>query len=405
MRRAKDAIVSESIFDVITTGDVRQLEVVLNALRDFNMNAAGPQGHPPLHHAVHGTVNTCELVRYLVERRGAALNTLNTDGETPLIIAVSADREDVVRLLLELGADVDVPSRTGAVPLYYALTKRSCRAVLMLLLMRRPNVNFLTEDTENILHAAVRFGDAGFVDAILNGLRVYRDGRLELPPLIGEGTATLAPFITTPHNKNQGHQTPSSPSSVSSAKTDTVASTPNNNNKSRSKISSPSPRQGNDYDSNNNNYTVDDNDDDDDNSDDENNTDGKSSSYNNSSNNNSDRKSDKRRKRQQQGDEEEEKEETERRQQEHQRTLMMKQSQTVALFKKWTQTSSLMDSRSSSSQNCPIGIAVHTALNTSNSTTVRQRSAEVAMLLSSVRTDMLLEIHLGIPRDSAHSLD
>lgn len=269
-------MVKSSLFDVIAEGQVQQLTVLLNSIRNFDINELGPQGHAPLHFAVNGTLNTVEIVRLLVDK-GANINRLNADGETPLIIATAADREDVVRALLDLGADIDAPARSGAVPLYYALSKR-CRATLPQLLMRKPNVNFLTEDGESLLHAAVRFGDPSLVDAVLHGLRVYPGGRVLMPPLANGS--------------------------------DEAATASSGNNK---KGSGKKPDDAEDY-------------------------------------------------------------------------------------HRWTSTVSLLDARSLASWDAPIGIAVHNALNPAQSSWLRTRSTEVAQLLSTVRTDQLLEDHLDLPR-------
>lgn len=282
-QRLADHTVSESVFDVITSGDKTQLEFILGALRDFNINAQGPAGNPPLHHAVHGTVNTIEMIRVLV-KRGAFINALSADGETPLVAAVVADREDVVRILLELGADVDCPARNGAVPLYWALVKR-CSTVLPLLLAKKPNVNFLTEDTESILHAAVRFGDATIVDAILNGLQIYPGGKVLLPPLAHRDRRSN-------NNKEDGDDSSGGGGGGGGAGAAAGAEEP----------------------------------------------------------------------------------------------------------VQWTQTVSLLDARSSSAGSTPLGIAIHSALNSSNSVAVRSKATEVAHLLSAVRTEQLLDDHLGVPR-------
>jgi 26S proteasome non-ATPase regulatory subunit 10 len=42
---------------------------------------------------------------------------------TPLIISVSAGMEDVVRLLIGCGADVNATNKTGQSPLHYAASK------------------------------------------------------------------------------------------------------------------------------------------------------------------------------------------------------------------------------------------------------------------------------------------
>lgn len=60
----------------------------------------------PLHAAIsHGRD---DLVRYLVEERGHDVNVRTWSGDTPLIHAVFTRRLSTARLLLELGADVEL---------------------------------------------------------------------------------------------------------------------------------------------------------------------------------------------------------------------------------------------------------------------------------------------------------
>lgn len=289
----------------------------------------------------------------LLEKHGANLNGLNVDGETPLIIAVCADREDVVRLLLELGADVDVPSVNGAPPLYYSLAKR-CRAVMPAIFLRKPNVNFLTQESESILHAAVRFGELEIVTAAVNQLRVYQGGRVQLPPLL--------PSVIERFSGASGVVGNSSSSS-------TAVTNINSNGKDRQN-------------------------DDEDNDDDEN--------LNEANGNNHDRdpSSSKSKQQQQQQQNTNGRDEA---------TMLIRKAtlnpnsfdDNDQNYRRWANTSSLCDAKSTSASSlnvCPIGIAIHNAINPASSVGIGTKSSQVAHYLACVRTDMMLEEHLDIPR-------
>ena len=332
--------IAQSVLEVINAGDTTQLDFLLNSVKNFDINRplqSGKEGgNPALHAAVHGTVNTLELVK-LLEKHGANLNGLNGDGETPLIIAVSADREDVVRLLLELGADVDVPSSNGAPPLYYALAKR-CRAVMPAIFLRRPNVNFLTQESESILHAAVRFGELEVVNAVVNQLRVYQGGRVQMPPMLPSVIERFAGPDPTTKKTGQDDED-------------------ENNSEKKKQQSEENTSRKND----------DENDDDDDQSP---STTTKTTTL---------------------------------RSKYDRRALINPNSfeDDDPNYRRWANTSSLCDAKSTSvgSMNvCPIGIAIHNAINSANSVSIGTKSSQVAHYLASVRTDMMMEEHLDIPR-------
>jgi ankyrin repeat protein len=71
-------------------------------------NARNDEGIAPLHAAAYP-----EMAELLV-RRGADINARSNDGSTPLIVhAAEAERCDVMKTLLELGADVTAKDKWG----------------------------------------------------------------------------------------------------------------------------------------------------------------------------------------------------------------------------------------------------------------------------------------------------
>lgn len=79
-------------------------------------------GRSLLHNAAAS--GNIELVQRLVEKGfGPSVNTADEEGWTPLISAVSAGHEQVLQLLLSLGANANAKTSTGLTALHYAASK------------------------------------------------------------------------------------------------------------------------------------------------------------------------------------------------------------------------------------------------------------------------------------------
>jgi len=61
-------------------------------------------------------------VRLLLDHRAALDARDDESGATPLYVAAAMGRSDVVKLLVEKGADVNLATRAGATPLHAALS-------------------------------------------------------------------------------------------------------------------------------------------------------------------------------------------------------------------------------------------------------------------------------------------
>ncbi len=68
-----------------------------------------------LDQAVANNVIDRDIVRFLVES-GANINHLNTNGSTPLIEAIGRDNRVLVKHLISQGADVNMPNSAGVYP-------------------------------------------------------------------------------------------------------------------------------------------------------------------------------------------------------------------------------------------------------------------------------------------------
>ncbi len=72
-----------------------------------------------------------KITKFLIDK-GAELNTINKEGQTNLILAVGANRENIVKLLAENGADPDVKDMMGMSAYTYATLFKKTRLVEIL---------------------------------------------------------------------------------------------------------------------------------------------------------------------------------------------------------------------------------------------------------------------------------
>lgn len=91
------------------------------------------QAHGARHHIFSAiAVGDLDLIRALVEENPAALDRRlprGEQGQTPLHFAVGRDRSDILDLLIELGADVNVRDANEETPLGFALLRGNRAAV------------------------------------------------------------------------------------------------------------------------------------------------------------------------------------------------------------------------------------------------------------------------------------
>lgn len=103
------------------------------------------------------TADAIDVVRPLVLQYGADVNLPDLSGLTPLHHAASAGNMAVVRLLLDNGADVNATTEAGITPLYAALGKRRTRIATLL---RQRGANELSPELANGLAISVALQDA-----------------------------------------------------------------------------------------------------------------------------------------------------------------------------------------------------------------------------------------------------
>jgi ankyrin repeat protein len=106
--RKKQGTSADQLWSAIETGDASQFEKFLASGPAINF--MDKDGVTPLMYAA--CYNRVEVVKTLIER-GADVNAVRADGFTPLLLAIFFGHIDVVRVLVENGADVTATTRFG----------------------------------------------------------------------------------------------------------------------------------------------------------------------------------------------------------------------------------------------------------------------------------------------------
>ena len=140
-----------TIFSMIDHGDIESLESYLNS-PEVDLTVKDSIGETPLHVAVEN--NNYQIVQLLLEH-GADVNILDDYNDTPLHLASAKDLNiSIVQLLLEHGADVEIrENRNGDTPLHLASYNGNYQ-IVQLLLEHGANVDSRDFEENTPLHQA-----------------------------------------------------------------------------------------------------------------------------------------------------------------------------------------------------------------------------------------------------------
>ena len=159
-------------------GNVEIVRLLLDHGADPETNAEGDMGSKPLHKVSYGKYRSQEdgvRVAQLLPERGADVNTRRNDDWTPLHVASYFGNVEIVRLLLDHGADpeANAEDHMGDKPLHQV----SCGSyrspedgvcVAQLLLERGADVNTRRNDHQTPLHLASYLGIVEIVRLLLD---------------------------------------------------------------------------------------------------------------------------------------------------------------------------------------------------------------------------------------------
>ena len=150
--------------------DILEKSPVLVGARDEDL-------YTPLHRAAYS--NHIQVVRYLLEMGADPLATTDT-GWTPLHSAAKWNNSDIVEVLLNAGTSVNTISEGGLTPLHVAAMSANSRQTIELLLMQ-PDVDLslMSNQGDTAQEIAARSGPYAplFEAAWPRGVQTYRERR------------------------------------------------------------------------------------------------------------------------------------------------------------------------------------------------------------------------------------
>jgi ankyrin len=112
--------------------------------------------------------NDIKTVIQLIELEQVDIHTLSPDGRTPLHIASYWGKFQIVKALIDLGADVNFPSRSNLwTPLHVACWGNQI-LVITRLILNGANVNCYDNFGYSPLHIAAHYGEPVIIDELIH---------------------------------------------------------------------------------------------------------------------------------------------------------------------------------------------------------------------------------------------
>ena len=172
----------DSLIDSICKNDIPSVKRFLDSRPDFINSSLICD--PPLHYAIG--LAGIEMVEMLIEY-GADVNVVSqygaaNNGETPLHLAINEEKWEIVQLLIEKGANVNIPDNDGQTPLFYALLEASpgsklhetYKKIALMLIEAGADINFKNKHGKIPIHAAAQGGDVELFRLLLEKGADYR---------------------------------------------------------------------------------------------------------------------------------------------------------------------------------------------------------------------------------------
>ena len=140
-------------------------DVVALLLSICSVNALDNQSCTALHHAaVKGHLN---VVKLLLAVHGVTVDAVSESYQTPLMLAAASGEEEIVALLLRMGANTELRGWLNDTPLLVAACHRHAN-VVKLLLKLGVDVNAVDESGNSALHFAASWGEGDITRMLLS---------------------------------------------------------------------------------------------------------------------------------------------------------------------------------------------------------------------------------------------
>lgn len=137
-----------------------------------NPNIATPSGFTPLHLAT--AWEDIDLVKLLLEH-GANPAAQTSQCPSPFHISLASSKSlDILKKLVEAGADVNIPTPNGHRPIFLAITRGS-EEIFRMILSARPDLDVVDSEGYTPIHAAVRGEEEGILSILLEQSQVLRE--------------------------------------------------------------------------------------------------------------------------------------------------------------------------------------------------------------------------------------
>jgi hypothetical protein len=121
-------------------------------------------GSSPLHIAIHERVPQETFITIL--NMGARISSLDSDGKTPLRLAIDTDQWDLATILANAGSDIFLRARDGITPADAAMAKSS-PAINAVFSENGPAINARDNAGNTILHYAAQLGDIDVIRELI----------------------------------------------------------------------------------------------------------------------------------------------------------------------------------------------------------------------------------------------
>jgi len=153
-----------NIFHYAVTGDTRNVEKILNRNTKLS-NKRNKDGYTPLHlAAAFGKTN---MVKLLINR-GANIKAKTKEGITPLYSAASSGKVKILDLLIKKGADPNSRNKHGKTPLFAAVESGNGRVVAFLI-KNGVNINLKDKYGNTPYTIARKYGNDEIISLLSGG--------------------------------------------------------------------------------------------------------------------------------------------------------------------------------------------------------------------------------------------
>ncbi|XP_028296257.1 ankyrin repeat and SOCS box protein 2-like isoform X3 [Gouania willdenowi] len=170
----------EPLFKAIRDGDLMKVQDLLK-LPETNLTIPNKQGWFSTHQAAFYGQSDC--LQLLLSAQPRLTNQRTSHGESSLIVSVSREQLRCVQVLLENGADPDIPNSDNETPLYKACEKNN-PAIVAALLHRGVAVNARCIQSCTALQEAATQNNVEICELLLkNGAKHALKNRFGLSPL------------------------------------------------------------------------------------------------------------------------------------------------------------------------------------------------------------------------------